>query len=104
MQRKALKIGLTTTVLAAAFIGLLWTTMADGAAYYQHVDEVMVETEAWHGKRLQVHGYAEDIRVRPKKWTTSLTFRTTATSCTLNIPASCRTPSRTTRKSSSRVV
>ena len=40
--------------------------MADGAAYYQHVDEVMVEPDAWHGKRLQVHGYAEDIRVRPK--------------------------------------
>ena len=66
MQRKALKIGLTTTVLMAAFGGLLWTTMADGAAYYQHVDEVMVEPDAWHGKRLQVHGYAEDIRVRPK--------------------------------------
>ena len=48
MRRKALKIGLTTTVLAVAFIGLLWTTMADGTAYYQHVDEVMVEPEAWH--------------------------------------------------------
>jgi len=66
MQNKALKIGLTTTVLVTAFAGLMWTTMADGTAYYQHVDEVMVDPEAWHGKRLQVHGYAQDIRVRPK--------------------------------------
>ena len=66
MQNKVLKIGLTTTVLVAAFAGLMWTTMADGTAYYQHVDEVMVDPEAWHGKRLQVHGYAQDIRVRPK--------------------------------------
>lgn len=66
MQGKALKIGLTATVLAAAFTGLVWTTMADGAAYYQHVDEVMVEPGAWYGKRLQMHGYAADIRVRPR--------------------------------------
>ena len=66
MQRKALKIGLTTTVLLGAFVGLLWTTMADGTAYYQHVDEVMVDPSVWYGKRLQVHGYAQDIRVRPK--------------------------------------
>ena len=66
MPSKALKITLTTAVLTVAFIGLLWTTMADGTAYYMHVDEVMVEPEAWHGKRLQVHGYAENIGVRRK--------------------------------------
>lgn len=66
MQNKALKVGLTTTVLVASFVGLLWTTMADGTAYYQHVDEVMVDPEPWYGKRLQVHGYAKDIRIRQK--------------------------------------
>ena len=66
MPSKALKITLTTAVLTVAFIGLLWTTMADGTAYYMHVDEVMVEPEAWHGKRLQVHGYAENIFVLKK--------------------------------------
>ena len=66
MPSKALKITLTTAVLTVAFIGLLWTTMADGMAYYMHVDEVMVEPDAWHGKRLQIHGYAENIGVRPK--------------------------------------
>ena len=66
MRSKALKITLTTVVLTGAFIGLMWTTMADGTAYYMHVDEVMVEPEAWHGKRLQVHGYAESVGVRRK--------------------------------------
>ena len=66
MPSKALKITLTTVVLTAAFVGLLWTTMADGTAYYMHVDEVMTEPETWHGKRLQVHGYAENIGLRPK--------------------------------------
>jgi len=61
MPSKALKIGLTTVVLTAAVGGLLWTTMSEGAQYYMHVDEVMVEPEAWVGKRLQVHGYAAKI-------------------------------------------
>ena len=61
MPSKALKIGITTVVLTAAVGGLLWTTMSDGAQYYMHVDEVMVEPELWVGKRLQVHGYAAKI-------------------------------------------
>ena len=66
MPNKVLKISLTAAVVTAAFSGLLWTTMADGTAYYMHVDEVMVDPAAWHGKRLQVHGYAENIGVRKK--------------------------------------
>ena len=66
MPSKALKIGLTTVVLTAAVGGLLWTTMSEGAQYYMHVDEVMVEPEAWVGKRLQVHGYAANVLRHPK--------------------------------------
>ena len=66
MQGKAIKIGLTTVVLGGAFVALLWTTMADGAAYYLHVDEVLTSPEPLDGRRLQVHGYAHDIKVRPK--------------------------------------
>ncbi len=65
MPSKALKISLTTAALTGAFVGLLWTTMADGTAYYMHVDEVMVDPEAWHDKRLQVHGYASNIAWKP---------------------------------------
>ena len=65
MPNQGLKILLTTGVLIAAFSGLMWTTMQDGTEYYKHVDEVMVEPEAWHGKRLQVHGYASNITWKP---------------------------------------
>jgi cytochrome c-type biogenesis protein CcmE len=57
MNNKALKIALTTVVLLVAFGGLLWSTLRDGTEYYKHVDEVMVQPDAWYGKRLQLHGY-----------------------------------------------
>jgi len=57
MKHKPLKIGLTTVVLTLAFGGLLWSTLSEGTEYYKHVDEVMVDPEAWHGKRLQLHGF-----------------------------------------------
>ena len=57
MSQKAAKIGLTSVVLLAAFFGLLWTTLSEGTEYYKHVDEVMVNPEAWQGKNLQLHGF-----------------------------------------------
>jgi cytochrome c-type biogenesis protein CcmE len=57
MNRKFLRIGLTTVVLVLAFAGLLWSTLREGTEYYKHVDEVMVQPDAWYGKRLQLHGY-----------------------------------------------
>jgi cytochrome c-type biogenesis protein CcmE len=57
MQSKGLKIAITTVVLLAAFGGLLWSTLRDGTEYYKHVDEVMVQPQAWYGKRLQLHGF-----------------------------------------------
>ena len=58
MSHKAAKIGLTSLVLALAFGGLLYSTLGESAQYYKHVDEVMAQPDAWHGKPLQVHGYA----------------------------------------------
>jgi cytochrome c-type biogenesis protein CcmE len=57
MSHKAAKIGATSLVLLTAFGVLLYTTMGESMQYYKYVDEVMVQPEAWHGKRLQVHGY-----------------------------------------------
>ncbi|MGH9347750.1 MAG: cytochrome c maturation protein CcmE [Vicinamibacterales bacterium] len=67
MKHKAVRIGLTIVVLAAAFGGLLYSTLSEGAAYYKHVDEVMVDPQAWHGKNLQLHGFVvpNSIRRRP---------------------------------------
>ena len=41
MSSKAIKIAVTCVVLAAAFGGLLYTTLVEGTEYYKHVDEVM---------------------------------------------------------------
>ena len=65
MASTALKILLTTGVLCAAFAGLLWTTMQEGAQFYLEVEEVLAEPAEWEGKPLQVHGYAANVMRRP---------------------------------------
>ena len=65
MTSKALKIGVTCVALSAALGGLMYTTLAEGTEYYMHVDEVMKDPAAWKGKRLQLHGYVNDLRQRP---------------------------------------
>ena len=57
MRHKVVKIGVTVVVLLLALSGLLWSTLREGTEYYKHVDEVMVNPEAWQGKRLQLHGF-----------------------------------------------
>ena len=61
MSHKAAKVGLTSLVLALAFGGLLYSTLGESAQYYKHVDEVMVQPDAWYGKPLQIHGFAKNI-------------------------------------------
>lgn len=61
MKNKALKIGLTSVVLALAFGGLLFSTLGQATEYYKLVDEVMAEPEQWYGKKLQLHGFAKDV-------------------------------------------
>jgi cytochrome c-type biogenesis protein CcmE len=65
MTSKALKIGVTCVALSAALGGLMYTTLAEGTEYYMHVDEVMQDPAAWKGKKLQLHGYVNDLRQRP---------------------------------------
>ncbi len=67
MKNKAVKIGLTSVVLAMTFGALLYTTMAEGTEYYKHVDEVMTQPEPWYGKKLQMHGFVvpDSIKKRP---------------------------------------
>jgi cytochrome c-type biogenesis protein CcmE len=57
MKHKAVKVGLTSLVLAAAFGGLLFTTLGEATEYYKLVDEVMAHPEPWYGKKLQLHGF-----------------------------------------------
>ena len=60
MSHKAVRVGITSVVLALAFSGLLWSTLSEGTEYYKHVDEVMADPTAWEGKNLQVHGFIVD--------------------------------------------
>ena len=61
MKQKAVKVGLTSLVLAAAFGGLLFTTLGEATEYYKLVDEVMVNPQPWYGKKLQLHGFAKEV-------------------------------------------
>ena len=61
MTGKATKILATLAVVAAALTGMMYMTLRDGTQYYKHVDEVMVDPAAWHGKQMQLHGFVAAI-------------------------------------------
>jgi len=65
MTHRNIKIGVTVVVLTLAFSGLLWSTLREGTEYYKHVDEVLASPKQWEGKRLQLHGFAFDVRRKP---------------------------------------
>jgi cytochrome c-type biogenesis protein CcmE len=65
MKHKALKLTLTTLVLALAFGGLFYATLGEATEYYKHVDEVMAQPDAWYGKKLQLHGFAKSVMRKP---------------------------------------
>ena len=72
MTQRYMKIGITVGVLAAAFIGLLYVTLAEGTEYYKHVDEVMANPGEWYGKNLQLHGF---VQGEPARKRDSLEYR-----------------------------
>ena len=73
MKHKAVKVGLTSLVLALAFGGLLYSTMGEATEYYKHVDEVMAQPSDWYGKKLQLHGYVVPESILKRK--SSLEYR-----------------------------
>jgi cytochrome c-type biogenesis protein CcmE len=75
MKNKAVKVGLTGLVLAVAFGGLMYSTLAEGTEYYKHVDEVMGQPAEWYGKRLQLHGFIVPDSVFVNKRTLEYRFK-----------------------------
>ena len=68
-------------MLVLALTGLMYTTLREDTQYYKHVDEVMADPAAWHGKRLQLHGYVEEHRAQSAtRSSTASRSRATATS------------------------
>lgn len=61
-RSRTLKIVGSTAVVLGALGYLFYATVAAGAEYYKHVDEVVANPQAWAGKRLQLHGFARDVQ------------------------------------------
>jgi cytochrome c-type biogenesis protein CcmE len=75
MKTKALKIVATAVVLLGALGGLMYTSLQEGTEYYKHVDEVMSDPAAWHGKKLQLHGYVVDKSIMRRPDTLDYIFK-----------------------------
>jgi cytochrome c-type biogenesis protein CcmE len=75
MTAKPAKIGATIVAMAIALGGLMYSTLSEGTEYYKHVDEVMAEPAAWHGKRLQLHGFVVDKSIERKPDSLEYRFR-----------------------------
>ena len=75
MKSKSIKIAATALVFALALGGLFYSTLQDGTEYYVHVDEVMTDPGAWHGTRLQLHGYVVDKSIFVKPGTLEYAFQ-----------------------------
>ena len=73
MTAKPIKILATAVVVVLALTGLMYATLREDTQYYKHVDEVMADPAAWHGKRLQLHGHVAAI----EKKRNSLDYRFT---------------------------
>jgi cytochrome c-type biogenesis protein CcmE len=61
-RARTLKIIGSGVVVLGALAYLMYATVASGAEYYKHVDEVVANPQAWAGKRLQLHGFARDLK------------------------------------------
>jgi cytochrome c-type biogenesis protein CcmE len=74
MTAKPIKIVATAGILAAALGWLMYSSLSEGTEYYKHVDEVMANPDAWHGKRLQLHGFVVDKSILRKPDTLEYRF------------------------------
>ncbi len=74
---KGVKIALTVVVLGLALAGLLRATLREGTEYYKEVNEVTANPEAWHSKRLQLHGYVVRDSIMRKRDSLEYRFRVT---------------------------
>ena len=60
MSQKTIRVALSVVVILAAIGGLMSMSLGETAAYYKHVDEVMVSPDQWYEKNLQLHGTVID--------------------------------------------
>jgi cytochrome c-type biogenesis protein CcmE len=75
MNSKTIKILATVFVVTGAIGGLMYTSLAQGTEYYKHVEEVMVDPSAWHGKKLQLHGFVVEKSIMRRPDTLDYIFK-----------------------------
>jgi cytochrome c-type biogenesis protein CcmE len=75
MKPKTLKIVLSGAVFALALSGLMYTTLTEGTEYFKNVDEVMSEPTAWHGKKMNLHGFVVEKSILRKPDTLEYRFQ-----------------------------
>jgi cytochrome c-type biogenesis protein CcmE len=66
MKPKTVKIALSSAVIVLALSGLMYTSLSEGTQYFKHVDEVMLEPAAWHGKKMNLHGFVVEKSILRK--------------------------------------
>jgi cytochrome c-type biogenesis protein CcmE len=75
MSKKTTRVLLSVVILGGVLIGLMYTTVSEGAQYYKHVDEVMVSPDQWYGKNMQLHGYVVDGSIMQRPNTLDYRFK-----------------------------
>lgn len=75
MRAKPAKIGATIVAVTLSLGALMYSTLQEGTEYYKHVDEVMAEPAAWHGKRMQLHGFVVDKSIERRVDSLDYRFR-----------------------------
>ena len=71
MSTRAVRALLSVVVVGGALTALLAMSVRESAAFYKHVDEVMVSPDQWYGKPLKLHGFVATLEKR----TDSLEYR-----------------------------
>lgn len=64
MSTRAVRALLSVVVIGGALTALLAMTVRESAAFYKHVDEVMVSPDQWYGKPMKLHGFVSNLHKR----------------------------------------
>jgi cytochrome c-type biogenesis protein CcmE len=69
------KVIATVAVIGGAIALMMSASISKGSEYYKFVDEVMSNTDAFRGKKLQVHGKVVDGSIEQAKGTLMYRFK-----------------------------
>jgi cytochrome c-type biogenesis protein CcmE len=83
MSTRTVRVLLSVLVIGGSLTALLAMSVRESAAFYKHVDEVMVSPDLWYGKSLKLPGYVADLQKR----TDSLDYKFQVTTREFSVPA-----------------